>query len=543
MSTATCVVVTSLVILVAGQALAAGQPELPRLRVETSPVASGGRTLSVGAGGNFQAALERARPGDVITLEAGATFVGPFTLPRKEGDGWITIRTSAPDDRLPPPDARIDPTHAGIMPKLEAGSGSVIVTAPGAHHYRFVAIEIRPRARVALVNLVQLGAGEPALELVPSHLIFDRCYLHGDPEKGTRRGIAMNSRHTAVVGSYLSDFKEVGADSQAIAAWGGPGPYKIVNNYLEGAGENVLFGGADPVIPNVVPSDIEIRHNHVSKPLTWKVGDPAFQGVAWAVKNLFELKNARRVVVEGNVFEHNWAHAQSGFAILFTVRNEGGRAPWSVIEDVAFVNNVVRHVGGGFNVLGRDNNAPSGQTSRVRIANNLLEDVGGSQWPGRGTLLQIIGGTAGVTVEHNTAVQTGPIIFAEGLPHTGFTFQNNIVMHNAAGIVGTGTGIGKGALQAFFPGSIVRRNVMIGGHAESYPADNFFPGSVDAVVFANRPEGRHRLGPASPYRRAGTDGHDIGVDFEALMGALAGLSNPRLSAVNEPFVVNVDKKP
>src|SRR2546426_9974034 len=88
------------------------------------------------------------------------------------------------------------------MPKLEAGRAWVIVPAPGAHLYRFVAIEIRPRARVALVNLVQLGAGEPALELVPSHLIFDRCYLHGDPEKGTRRGIAMNSRHTAVVGSH-----------------------------------------------------------------------------------------------------------------------------------------------------------------------------------------------------------------------------------------------------------------------------------------------------------------------------------------------------
>ena len=33
----------------------------------------------------------------------------------------------------------------------------------------------------------------------------------------------MNSRSTAVIDSYLSDFKEVGADSQAIAGWNGPG--------------------------------------------------------------------------------------------------------------------------------------------------------------------------------------------------------------------------------------------------------------------------------------------------------------------------------
>ena len=46
--------------------------------------------------------------------------------------------------------------------------------------------------------------------------------------KGTRRGIALNSGATAVIDSHLADFKEVGADSQAIAGWNGPGPFKIV---------------------------------------------------------------------------------------------------------------------------------------------------------------------------------------------------------------------------------------------------------------------------------------------------------------------------
>ena len=78
-------------------------PEPPRLYVETTYTAPSGRTLAVGAGGNFQAALNAAQPGDVITLEAGATFVGPFVLPDKPGSGWIIIRTSAPDSSLPPP--------------------------------------------------------------------------------------------------------------------------------------------------------------------------------------------------------------------------------------------------------------------------------------------------------------------------------------------------------------------------------------------------------------------------------------------------------
>jgi hypothetical protein len=41
------------------------------------------------------------------------------------------------------------------------------------------------------------------------------------------------------------------------------------------------------------------------------------------------------VLVDGNVFEHNWPQAQNGFAILFTVRNQDGHAPWSVVKDVA----------------------------------------------------------------------------------------------------------------------------------------------------------------------------------------------------------------
>ena len=503
----------------------AGRPELPRIKVETNPVPPAGRVLSVAAGDNLQTALERARPGDVITLQAGATFVGPFTLPRKHGDGWVTIRTSAPDPSLPPPDVRVDPSYAGVMPKLEAGSRAVIVTAPGAHHYRFVGIEIRPKPRASLVNLVDLGTGEPMAELVPSHLIFDRCYLHGDAETGTRRGIAMNSRHTAVVNSYLADFKAIGADSQAIAGWAGAGPFKIDNNYLEAAGENLLFGGGDPVIRDLTPSDIEIRGNHVSKPLRWKVGDPAFARVPWAVKNLFELKNARRVLVEGNLFEHNWAHAQAGFAIVFTVRNEDGGAPWSAVQDVTFVNNIVRRAGAGVNILGRDNNHPSQPTERLLIANNLFDEIDGARWGGPGTLFQILDGTAHLTIEHNTAFQQGAIIVAEGRPHADFVYRNNLTPHNAAGIAGTGTGAGAATLSTYFPGSIVAGNVIAGGRASVHPPDNFFPVSLEMVGFVNRAGGNYRLTAASRYRRVGTDGRDPGVDLDALTTAVHGAAN------------------
>jgi len=494
-------------------------PALPRAHVDTTLVPSSGPTVLVRAGADLQAALDAAQPGDTIALEAGATFTGPFTLPAKPGTEWITIRSTAPDDRLPPPGIRADPSRAAVMPKLEAGSDSVVTTAPGAHHYRLVGIEIRPRAGTFLYNVITLGMAETAVSDLPHHLIFDRCYIHGDAKRGARRGVALNSWYTAVIDSYLSTFKEAGADSQAIAGWNGMGPFKIENNYLEGAGENVMFGGAVPSIRDLVPSDIEVRRNHFSKPTSWKVGDPAYEGTAWTVKNLFELKNARRVLVDGNTFERNWVQAQNGFAILFTVRTEGGAAPWAAVEDVTFSNNTIRQVASGVNILGSD--PPTGQTRRVAIRNNLFDDVGGEAWGGGGTFLQVLEGAADVVVEHNTVLQTGRILLADGQPNPGFVYRNNIAPHNEYGMVGSGTAPGSQTLATYFPGSSVAHNVIVGGRPELYPAENFFPASLDQVGFVDRARGDYRLAAASPYRSAGTDGQDVGVLFSQLTEAAA----------------------
>src|SRR5262245_42485213 len=324
-------------------------PERPRAHVDIAAPVQTGRTLRVPAGGDLQGAIDQARAGDVIALEPGATYRGPFRLPRKDGDGWIVIAPRT-ERGLPRSGQRANPSHARAMARLVAASGDAVVeTAPGAHHYRLVGLEIAPADGVLLMALIQAGASEADASALPHHVIIDRCYLHGDPRKGARRGVALNARDSAVVDSYLADFKEVGADSQAVAGWNGTGPLKIANNYLEAAGENIMFGGADPAIPDLVPADIEIVGNHLAKPLPWREGDAAFAGTAWTVKNLFELKNARRVLVDGNLMEYNWPHGQNGFAILFTPRNQDGGAPWSVVEDVTFVNNVVRHVAGGIN--------------------------------------------------------------------------------------------------------------------------------------------------------------------------------------------------
>src|SRR5688572_25650703 len=505
-------------------------PERPRVTVEVPAGTPRGRVVPVKAGGSLQAALDAAQPGDRITLEPGAVYQGPFRLPKKAGDQWIVI-ASAAEAQLPPRGQRVGPAHAARMPKLVASGDAVVEAMPGAHHYWLVGLEMAPADGVYVNTIVMLGDREKTADSQPHHIVVERSYIHGDAKKGSRRGVALNSRHTAVIDSHLSDFKEVGVDSQAIGGWNGAGPFRIENNYLEAAGENVMFGGADPTVPDLVPADIQVLRNHMTKPLRWKVGHASYEGTEWAVKNLFELKNARRVLVEGNVFERNWTHAQNGFAILFTVRNQDGGAPWSTIEDVTFVNNIVRHVGGGVNVLGRDDIKPSRQTQRIAIRNNLFLDVGGS-WGG-GRLFQLLDGTSSISIDHNTALQTGSILFGgDHAPHTGFVFQNNIAPHNEHGITGSGTGAGTQTLARYFPLSVVRGNVIVGGDANQYPADNVFARTLDEAGVASLATGSVRALAAEPPRPS-AGGRVAGADLATLLKAVDGVApmgNERVSA-------------
>jgi hypothetical protein len=478
-----------------------------------SVAASG--VISVPAGGDLQAALDAANPGDTILLQAGATFTGNFVLRAKSGSSYITIRSSAPDGYLPPAGVRMDPGWAPQLPKLRSGNTmSALVTMPGAHHYRLSFLEFLPNAE-GMGDIIALGDGSSAqntLDAVPHDLVLDRVYIHGDANAGQKRGIGLNSASTSVLNSYISDIKAVGQDSQAIGGWNGPGPFTITNNYLEAAGENVMFGGADPAIQQLVPSDITITKNNFSKPLAWR-------SASWSVKNLFELKNAQRVTVDGNVFENNWAAGQAGYAIVLTPRNQNGTAPWSVVQQVAFTNNIVRHVSSGINILGTDNEQSSLRTNNIVFRNNFFADVSAAAYGGAGRFVLLGGGDA-ITFDHNTVIQDGATsVYGDGLQTTRLVFTNNIVPDNAYGIMGSNASPGNGTIEMYFPASQFIRNVFPGATASTYPPNNYYPASMTNVGFVSLVAGDYRLRPSSAYHNAATDGTDIGCIWETLLAA------------------------
>jgi hypothetical protein len=482
-------------------------------------------TIDVPAGGDLQVALNSAQAGDVITLAAGAVYNGPFELPANRGSDYITIRTGTPDASLIESGRRMTPAYRGLLPKLVADGTSglpVIRTTPASNHYRFIGIEISPTEGTYLLQLVRLGEGsETSLSDLPSDFVFDRCYLHGDPAAGTRRGVAMNAPNITIMNSYLSDFKAVGPDSQALASWNGPGPLTITNNYLEGSGENILIGGQDPTIVKLVPTGITIRQNHFSKPLSWRVDDPTYAGTHWTVKNLLELKNARQVVVDGNLFENNWADAQNGFAILFTPRNQDGAAPWSIVSDVEFTNNIVRHVASGINILGSDDIYASQQLQNIAIRNNLFEDIT-AQWGGTARSFQVLQDALNVTFDHNTGFSAGAILVADQLPSWGLRFTNNLATRGSYGIFGSGIAEGAATLAYYFPNSVFQGNAIISGDPALYLGGSLFPAGINDVGFVDIGAGDYRLTADSFLHNAGTDGNDIGVNINALNAAQSG---------------------
>lgn len=532
---------------------------------------------------NLQQAINAEQLGTVLVLDAGVTFNGSYSLPDKTtGSGWI-ILTSSRMDLLPAEEIRINPTastgdgtfptQASAMPKIVTTNTSGVpcfATQASAHHYRFVGLEITSAPAVTtsygLMNLGDGSSAQNSLALVPHHFVVDRCFIHGHTNATIMKfGVRLDCSNAAIIDSYISDFHSIGFDAQAICGINGPGPFKIINNYLEASGENIMFGGAATSVPGLVPSDIEVRQNYFYKPWSWKVGHPSYAGQHWTIKNLFELKTGTRVLLDGNILENCWADlptGQSGYAILLTIRTESGGSPQADVSDITISNNIFRHTGAGISISGTDGGLGI-RSKRIKIFNNLFEDINGPAYgdqntagPNDGTFLKI-GEPQNVIADHNTIFQTGPVTWAY-LVMTGFVFTNNITNSLVSaggyqGIYGPGYIQGNNTMAHYFSDITdanmrFNKNVLIGGDTSKYTnyntiSNNYFPagsGSVGFVNYAGGPSDYHNyaLTTASQFHNFSSDGKDIGADFLDLDSARnASRGCPPVTTAIEKFTM------
>jgi hypothetical protein len=299
-----------------------------------------------------------------------------------------------------------------------------------------------------------------------------------DAATEAQNGVVLNAAHVTVRNSRVSDIKRKGVETHALVGWNGPGPFTIENNFLEAASIPILFGGATPTVANLVPSDILIRGNTLFIRPEWK-------GRGYAVKNLLELKSARRAEITGNVLENSYADAQTGWAVIFNTFRDGG---WEVVEDVTFSQNVIRDTANGINLNGIDpGEKVNVRLRRVRISDNLLEGLGA--YDGEGKAFQLLGGSEGVTLDHNTVKgRVRMALLLAALPdgrHAGLAFTNNLMPHGEYGVFGDGGTTGTAALDRFASGWSFAGNALYDKPdyvSQPYPSRNSFPrGEAEAA--------------------------------------------------------------
>lgn len=563
-----------------------GPAELPRVYIQSSLAdtpAPGAVTL-VPKGGDLQAALNNANCGDTIQLQAGATFTGMFTFPAKScnDSNWIIVRTSAPDSALPPEGTRLTPCYAGVsslpgrpsfkcaatanvMAKLvmsAVAQPGPILFAAGANHYRLIGLEVTRQAGTPVVTCLASILSQGTMD----HVVFDRVWMHGTAQDDTTRGIYLGgSTYVSIVDSFFTDFhcvSRTGACGDAQAILGGlgsnpMGPYQIVDNFLEASGENILFGGGKGTL---TPSDIEIRRNHMFKPLTWMKGQPGYIGGAdgnpFVVKNHLELKNAQRTLVDGNIMENAWGgFSQVGFGIVLTPRNQsdghgGNLCPVCQVTDVTIRNVIMSHVGAGIqlaNPIDGTETALAGE--RYSIHDVIIDDIDGVKYNGPSEFAEISVRAGApllqdITIDHVTAFPSSQLFIvgdetAISSKMKNFVFTNSIVNAGKYPVWSTGSGGSNNCavhdsplttFNACFSPYTFTSNAIIAPTkafpASTWPGGNSFPASAGDVRFVNYNAGNggdYHLQTSSPYKGAATDGKNLGADVDAILSATAGV--------------------
>lgn len=504
---------------------------LPMQGTSTCPTLTTGsnciRNVPSGDAPSFQNAINAATCGDTIVLAAGSTYSGNFTIPSTSCSGWIVITSSALTS-LPATGTRVSISNLSTMATVSTPNANPAIRFnPSSNHWRLIGLDITTSyvtTTLDIYYIVGMGDSETNQSLLPSYIIFDRDLILGLSNTNTTHGIGMNGASIGIVDSYCDEIHDNQADSQCFISTNGTGPFLIQNNYIRAAGENIMFGGATPYITNLIPSDITIVGNLFDKNLTWRGQAAPYN---WVIKNLFELKNAQRLLLDGNVLQNCW---QAGQAFSVLIRSAQSTCSWCVVQDVTVTHNRIQHVQSGIQVAPPDPSYTGMlDTSRVLISNNLLVDVSAANWgPGAlGRAFEISSNTThgihNITMDHNTAFSDTTFLYLGDQGRVDNAQITNMIGDYASyGIFGAGVGSGTAALTTFLSPYIYDKTVLLNATGTNmsgytYPTPQTSFSTLATVGFTSYSgkdptlSGGFQLTGGSPYHNAGTDGKDIGV--------------------------------
>jgi hypothetical protein len=541
---------------------------------------------------SWNSAWAAAACGDIIQIPDGTIINAPtstgLAVPTKTCDAnhYITVETSAVAN-LPAEGGRLTPCYAGVaslpgrpsypcssptnyMAKIVAaatpGGGTRAITMSANSAYiRFIGLEIT-RSSGSGINsqLVNMNAGGI------NHIIFDRVWGHGNTTDETTRFALLNrTSYFALIDSTLTDFwcvSVIGACTDAQAISGGSNSnvadadntWKIVNNFLEGAAETVELGGGAAAL---TPTGIEIRLNHMFKPLTWNPADPSYNGGvgghAFIVKNLWETKNSDRVLLEANVFENAWAgFSQKGNAVTLTPKNQSGGAGINLCPSCQVTNTTIRynkiHTSmQPFQIanIGNDNGAFAMAGNSYSIHDNLADNQGYATCYGCATSTSIIEFIEAPSVPasfilHDVSLNHNTIVYVTGginpsallglsgaqasagteMFNIGFTNNLSITRAGTQNSIGSGittncayqTAAGAATVDACWNPQTFGGNAFVADGTIPWPGTNCTAETSYTDIFVDYANGDYHVKPTSACTLTGTDGTDPGANIDVV---------------------------
>ena len=127
-------------------------------------------------------------------------------------------------------------------------------------------------------------------------------YIATTGTQGTGRGMGCHGSHVTISNCRFENFWKSGIETQAIWIHNTNGPVTITDCFIEGAGENIMYGGSDFGIPLATPSDCYFARNTVYKRPSWR---PASEGVPGRHARLAAPDREEQLRVEERATHHH----------------------------------------------------------------------------------------------------------------------------------------------------------------------------------------------------------------------------------------------
>ena len=236
-------------------------------------------TITVGSGGDLQAAINAAQCGDTVILDASASFTAPadgLVAHTKCTTSPITVQSS--NIASLPAGIRVSANDAPNMAKIVTpGPYAAITFAANSQGWKFIGINVTTWANIDsqhyVSTLVNIGR---YVSPAPSDITFDRCWIHSQ-EDGTDSlqtsvkimvdvegvNISLLNSRIASPGAYIVN-SQTFDNTSAIMMIDGPGPLTIDNCFLNSWFTGFFMGGGNLSTNNtatILPSPAPTLHS------------------------------------------------------------------------------------------------------------------------------------------------------------------------------------------------------------------------------------------------------------------------------------------